>query len=47
MAPLPYADYLDLEKLFTLQNPRSTPAEHDETVNRSDAGTPTGALPTR
>ena len=30
MPPLPYANYLDLEKLLTLQNPRSTPAEHDE-----------------
>jgi tryptophan 2,3-dioxygenase len=28
--PLTYASYLDLEKLLTLQNPRSTPAEHDE-----------------
>src|SRR5450755_1611793 len=30
MPPLTYASYLDLEKLLTLQNPRSTPAEHDE-----------------
>lgn len=30
MAPLTYANYLDLEKLLTLQKPRSTPAEHDE-----------------
>src|SRR4051795_7053030 len=30
MPPLTYAKYLDLEKLLTLQNPRSTPAEHDE-----------------
>jgi len=30
MPPLTYADYLDLEKLLTLQKPRSTPAEHDE-----------------
>src|ERR1022692_1531408 len=30
MSPLTYANYLDLEKLLTLQNPRSTPAEHDE-----------------
>jgi tryptophan 2,3-dioxygenase len=28
--PLTYASYLDLEKLLTLQKPRSTPAEHDE-----------------
>ncbi len=27
---LTYANYLDLEKLLTLQKPRSTPAEHDE-----------------
>ena len=46
MPPLTYANYLDLEKLLTLQNPCSTP-EHDETVNRSDAGAATGALPTR
>src|SRR5437016_6749721 len=32
MPPLTYASYLDLEKLLTLQNPRSTPAEHDETL---------------
>lgn len=30
MPPLTYANYLDLEKLLTLQIPRSTPAEHDE-----------------
>src|SRR6201993_1105793 len=30
MPPLTYANYLDLEKLLTHQNPRSTPAEHDE-----------------
>src|ERR1700681_1479484 len=30
MPPLTYATYLDLEKLLTLQNPRSTPHEHDE-----------------
>src|SRR3954467_8625855 len=30
MPPLTYANYLDLEKLLTLQNPRSKPAEHDE-----------------
>src|SRR5436853_3638212 len=30
MLPLTYANYLDLEKLLTLQQPRSTPAEHDE-----------------
>jgi len=30
MPPLTYADYLDLEKLLTLQKPRSTPPEHDE-----------------
>src|SRR5437763_7087645 len=30
MPPLTYANYLDLEKLLTLQNPRSTPHEHDE-----------------
>src|SRR6266436_912762 len=28
--PLTYANYLDLEKLLTLQKPRSTPPEHDE-----------------
>src|SRR4051795_5717928 len=32
MPPLTYGNYLDLEKLLTLQNPRSTPAEHDETL---------------
>src|ERR1700730_8023150 len=30
MPSLTYANYLDLEKLLSLQNPRSTPAEHDE-----------------
>src|SRR5213595_1089967 len=30
MPPLTYANYLDLEKLLTMQKPRSTPAEHDE-----------------
>src|SRR3954470_4788747 len=30
MPPLTYANYLDLEKLLTLQHPRSSPAEHDE-----------------
>jgi len=30
MPLLTYASYLDLEKLLTLQKPRSTPAEHDE-----------------
>ncbi len=30
MPPLTYANYLDLEKLLTLQKPRSTPTEHDE-----------------
>src|SRR5207253_9198535 len=30
MPPLTYANYLDLEKLLTLQKPRSTPPEHDE-----------------
>ena len=30
MPPLTYANYLDLEKLLTLQQPRSSPAEHDE-----------------
>jgi tryptophan 2,3-dioxygenase len=32
MPSLTYASYLDLEKLLTLQKPRSTPAEHDETL---------------
>jgi tryptophan 2,3-dioxygenase len=32
MPPLTYANYLDLEKLLTLQKPRSSPAEHDETL---------------
>src|SRR5258708_27176051 len=30
MPPLTYANYLDLEKLLTLQKPRSTPPERDE-----------------
>src|SRR6201987_6486999 len=30
MPPLTYANYLDVEKLLTRQNPRSSPAEHDE-----------------
>src|SRR3954447_8572167 len=30
MPPLTYANYLDLEKLLTLQRPRSSPHEHDE-----------------
>jgi len=30
MPPLTYANYLDLEKLLTLQIPRSSPPEHDE-----------------
>ena len=30
MPSLTYASYLELEKLLTLQNPRSAPAEHDE-----------------
>jgi tryptophan 2,3-dioxygenase len=30
MPPLTYANYLDLEKLLTLQRPRSEPPEHDE-----------------
>ncbi len=32
MPPLTYASYLDLEELLTLQNPRSSPPEHDETL---------------
>jgi tryptophan 2,3-dioxygenase len=32
MPPLTYASYLDLEKLLTLQKPRSSPPEHDETL---------------
>src|ERR687885_1334261 len=32
MPPLTYASYLDLEKLLSLQNPRSAPPEHDETL---------------
>ena len=47
MPPLTYANYLDLEKLLTLQKPRSTSAEHDESVSRSDADAATDALPTR
>src|SRR5438046_3568244 len=30
MPPLTYTNYFDLEKLLTLQKPRTTPAEHDE-----------------
>src|SRR4026208_2189783 len=30
MPSLTYASYLDLEKLLTLQKPRSSPPEHDE-----------------
>src|SRR5439155_21119198 len=30
MPPLTYANYLDLEKLLTMQQPRSKPPEHDE-----------------
>src|SRR5437870_5861986 len=30
--PLTYASYLDLEKLLSLQKPRSSPPEHDETL---------------
>src|SRR5437764_14235922 len=32
MPPLTYGTYLELEKLLTLQKPRSTPPEHDETL---------------
>src|ERR1051326_8267230 len=32
MPPLTYATYLELEKLLTLQKPRSSPPEHDETL---------------
>jgi tryptophan 2,3-dioxygenase len=32
MPPLTYASYLDLEKLISLQKPRSSPPEHDETL---------------
>jgi tryptophan 2,3-dioxygenase len=32
MPPLTYASYLDLEKLLSLQQPRSSPPEHDETL---------------
>ena len=47
MLPLTYANYLDLENLLSLQNPRSIPAEHDEAASRADAGAATGALPIR
>ena len=30
--PLTYASYLDLEELLSLQKPRSSPPEHDETL---------------
>ena len=30
MPTLTYASYLDLETLLMIQEPRSTPAEHDE-----------------
>src|SRR5213595_4245431 len=30
MPPLTYASYLDLQRLLTLQKPRSSPPEHDE-----------------
>src|SRR6188472_3672728 len=30
--PLTYASYLDLEELLSLQKPRSSPAQHDETL---------------
>src|SRR6201981_1572091 len=32
MPSLTYTTYLDLEKLLTLQKPRSSPPEHDETL---------------
>src|ERR1700741_1588446 len=32
MPPLTYASYLELEKLLTLQKPRSSRPEHDETL---------------
>ena len=32
MASLTYASYLDLEQLLSLQKPRSSPPEHDETL---------------
>ena len=32
MPPLTYASYLDLEELLSLQKPRSSPPEHDETL---------------
>jgi tryptophan 2,3-dioxygenase len=41
MPPMTYANYLDLEKLFTLPKPRSTSPEHGAGV-----GATTGALPT-
>ena len=47
MPPPTYANYIDLEKLLTLQKSRSPLAEHDERVSRSDADAATGALPTR
>ena len=47
MPPLTYANYLDLEKLLTMQKLRSTLAEHDERVSRSDAGAATAVFPTR
>ena len=47
MPSLTYASYLDLAKLLTLQKPRSRLTEHDETVNRFDAGAGTDVLPTR
>lgn len=47
MPSLTYAGYLDLEKLLTLQKPRSTPAEHDEMVRCAGADATTGAFPTR
>jgi hypothetical protein len=48
MPPLTYrAGYLNLDKLLTMQKPRSTPPDYDETVSRADAGAVTGALPTR
>ena len=32
MPPLTYASYLGLEELLSLQKPRSSPPEHDETL---------------
>jgi hypothetical protein len=46
-ADLTHTNHLDLEKLLTMQKPRSAPAEHDESANRADAGVETGALPIR